>query len=725
MASKRTSKKVISKILPKTAERIVATSLQHPELGARRLVPLLKKKRISVSASNVQSILRREGLQNHEKRLAQVKKRAKKAQKPKSRPKKPVTQITDRVTNRIVEISLQNPDFGARRLLPLLKKEKIRIPASKVYAVLKRQGLQSRAARLAKLKERTKAARKPKSLPKKAMPKITDEVAERICEISLKNLDLGAKSLAPLLKKHGISVSSSGVYRILKHYDLQTRAKRYAKAAEITSEPVIIPKTFPEKIPPEVEARIAEVSLQNPECGARRLIPLLQKEDIYVSVSAVYRILKRRDLENQQKRLLKHESLQAQEIPPELEIEGPELAVEAPQTEPTPAADEAPEPAFEPAVAIPIPPVAKTAAPAEEPEPIVEAPEAEPIPAVDEAPEPEPEPAVAEAAEPAGAAEPERPPVRKAPVKIIKKKSHWVFYLLYLLLFLLIGYLGLHAVQTIHYARVETGTLTGAAPATAGKMKKADSATSVQPLAGYRQIWERNLFNTDRVKEPESEEKIALASLAPAKKGLGLELVGTVVADDPRLSRAIIDNRSIRKQEAYREGDSAGMAKIKKILRNNVVITTADGDELLTVEIKESSRIAPSRLSKRVGSQTSAAQPAARTRTPRARTSSIRLKREEVADSFTDIDGLMEQMKIVPYKSGDQEAGFRLGSITRDSVLRKMGLRSRDVIVGIDDESITSPDDAADFFKRLADGGEVTIKLKRRRRTRQIKLNIE
>jgi type II secretory pathway component PulC len=54
-----------------------------------------------------------------------------------------------------------------------------------------------------------------------------------------------------------------------------------------------------------------------------------------------------------------------------------------------------------------------------------------------------------------------------------------------------------------------------------------------------------------------------------------------------------------------------------------------------------------------------------------------------------------------------------------------MGLRSRDVIVGIDDETITGPDQAADFFQRLAGGGEVTIKLKRRRRTRQIKLNIE
>ena len=39
--------------------------------------------------------------------------------------------------------------------------------------------------------------------------------------------------------------------------------------------------------------------------------------------------------------------------------------------------------------------------------------------------------------------------------------------------------------------------------------------------------------------------------------------------------------------------------------------------------------------------------------------------------------------------------------------------------------AITSPDQAPDFFKVLADGGEVTIKLKRRRRTRQIKLKIE
>jgi type II secretion system protein C len=624
----------------------------------------------------------------------------------KRRPKKSISKIPPKTAERVIAISLQHPDLGARRLVPLLKKKRISVSASTIQGILRREGLQTSEKRQAQIKKRARKARKPKPSPKKALPMITDEVAERICEISLQNPDLGAKRLAPLLKEKGITVSSSAVYRILRHHDLQTLAKRYTKAAEISSKPVIIPKTFPEKIPTEVENRIVEISLQNPESGARRLISLLQQEEIYVSVSAVYRILKRNELENRQKRLLKIEAMQVPEAPPEPEIEGREPIVEAPQIEPIPAVDETPEPVFEPAVVAAAPPVDKAPEPAEEPEHT-------------------PEPAVAEAAEAAEPDKPERPPVRKAPIKTIKKRARWVFYPIYLLLFLLIGYLGLHAVQRIQYVRLETETPTVAESATADMTIKTETATSVQPIDGYRKIWERNLFNTGRVKEPDLAEKIALASLAPAKKGLGLELVGTVVADDPRLSRAIIDNRGIRKQEAYREGDSAGKVKIKKILRNNVVITTADGDELLTVEIKESGKRAPAVRSQYIGSRSSSAQPASGTQRPIARTRSIRLKREEVADSLADINGLLQQMPVTPYMQGEQPSGFRISRIPRDSVLRKMGLRSRDVIVGIDDESITGPDQAADFLQRLASGGEVTIKFKRRRRTRQVKLNIE
>ncbi|MDH3884228.1 MAG: hypothetical protein OET63_08440 [Desulfobacterales bacterium] len=698
MASKRTSKKFISKILPKTAERIVAISLQHPELGARRLVPLLKKKRISVSAATIQSILRREGLQSREKRLAKIKKQAR---KPKSLPKKPSAKIPDKIADRIVELSLKNPEMGARRLVSLLKQKKVDVSTSAVYTILTRHGLQTRDKRIAQLEKQAKKARKPKSQPKKPSVKITDDVAERIVEISLQNPAFGAKRLVPLLQKAGIRVTSSAVYRILKRRGLQTSEKRLAKATETIAAPVFIPKTFPEKIPPEVEDRIVELSLQNPDYGNRRLTPLLQQEEIFISASAVYTILKRNNVENRQKRLLKLEERLAFEAPPAPEAEGPQPAPEQLKIELPPAVDEVPEAVFEPAVFVPIPPGDEMPVPADVPEPI-------------------PEPVVV------APAEPERPPLRKAPVKPVKKWGNWVFYPLYLLLFVLIGYLGIHAFQVVQTARVETETGTVAESVTLGIAAKAQSSVSVPSLDGYRQIWERNLFNITKPKEPDSEKKISLDKLAPAKKDLGLELVGTVVADDPKLSRAIIDNRGIKKQEAYREGDTAGKVRIKKILRNNVVITTAKGDELLTVEVKESSKRATSYSpARQVGSSSFSEQQASVSPRRSARTSSISLKRDEVGVALADIDKLKEQVGLTPYMQGDEPSGFRVGNIAADSVLRKMGLRSRDVIIGVDEESITSPDQASDFFKKLADGGEVTIKLKRRRRTRQIQLNIE
>jgi type II secretory pathway component PulC len=157
-----------------------------------------------------------------------------------------------------------------------------------------------------------------------------------------------------------------------------------------------------------------------------------------------------------------------------------------------------------------------------------------------------------------------------------------------------------------------------------------------------------------------------------------------------------------------------------------VVITTAKGDELLTVEIKESGKRATSFSSaQQLGSSSSSKHQTSGTRRLSARTSSISLKRDEVGAALADIDKLKEQVGLTPYMQGDEPYGFRLGNIPAESFLRKMGLRSRDVIVGIDDETITSPDEASDFFQKLAGGGEVTIKLKRRRRTSQIKLNIE
>ena len=59
------------------------------------------------------------------------------------KPKKTVPEITQAVEARIVELSLQHPDYGASRLVDLLEQEGIFLTDSEVYTILKQNNLQN------------------------------------------------------------------------------------------------------------------------------------------------------------------------------------------------------------------------------------------------------------------------------------------------------------------------------------------------------------------------------------------------------------------------------------------------------------------------------------------------------------------------------------------------------------------------------------------------------
>lgn len=72
---------------------------------------------------------------------------------------------------------------------------------------------------------------------------------------------------------------------------------------------------------------------------------------------------------------------------------------------------------------------------------------------------------------------------------------------------------------------------------------------------------------------------------------------------------------------------------------------------------------------------------------------------------------------------------IQVGKIESGSILAKMGLRNGHIITGINGQEITTPDQATEFFETIADGGDVTIKVRKgrgvRKRSQIIKLNIE
>ena len=241
--------------------------------------------------------------------------------------KKAVAKITQKDEARIVELSLQNPDFGAKRLVSLLKQKKIRVSVSQIYRVLKRHDLQTREKRLAKTE--TKALQKATSKAAKPATKMTDETEAQIVAASLQNPEFGAKRLAALLNESDLAVSSSAVYAVLKRHGLQNRAARLKKLKEEAVKPTPVRKAPSADITPEVEARIVEMALQNPDLGARRLLPLLLESGIDISSSRVYNILKHRGLQTRKLRQARlEEERRPEETPPPEQAPATEVTAE-------------------------------------------------------------------------------------------------------------------------------------------------------------------------------------------------------------------------------------------------------------------------------------------------------------------------------------------------------------------------------------------------------------
>ena len=85
----------------------------------------------------------------------------------------------------------------------------------------------------------------------------------------------------------------------------------------------------------------------------------------------------------------------------------------------------------------------------------------------------------------------------------------------------------------------------------------------------------------------------------------------------------------------------------------------------------------------------------------------------------------MKQVKIRPHTENGQAAGLMLSSIQRNSIFRRMGLRSGDVITGVNGNSLVSVDDALKIYGNMKSSSNMSIEIKRRGRNRTIDYNIE
>ena len=240
-------------------------------------------------------------------------------------------------------------------------------------------------------------------------------------------------------------------------------------------------------------------------------------------------------------------------------------------------------------------------------------------------------------------------------------------------------------------------------------------ASGRKSFAAYRPILQRDLFKTQKspVKQPVQESKVDLENIEETK--LKLKLWGTVTGEE-RQSYAVIEDTQKREQNLYRVGDSVQNATLKMILRSKVILSLNGKDEVLGMEEltqKSRARSRPARAS---------ASPAS---TPGAvRTQRVSLRRNMIENAIQDVSKLMTEIQIRPHMEDGVAAGLALSNIKPNSIFRRMGLRNGDVLKSVDGSEIQTVDDALKLYENLKTASEVSVRIQRRGRERNISYNI-
>ena len=226
----------------------------------------------------------------------------------------------------------------------------------------------------------------------------------------------------------------------------------------------------------------------------------------------------------------------------------------------------------------------------------------------------------------------------------------------------------------------------------------------MEPLAAYEVIARRDLFKTAK-KEAEKKPDMNVDALTETR--LNLKLWGTIAGDAAR-TYAVIEDPKIHEQHLYRVGDMIQAAKVKMILRERVVLTVDGRDEVLAIQNSEKSGSGPPNRQ-----ATPAVNPTMRPSAQLPQSRPITLDRETASALSAKPEDLIREVRVRTHMENGQPAGVLLSGIRPNSVFRKLGLRSGDIVTGFDDTMIETPESLPVILEQIASTSTLSLKIKR------------
>jgi general secretion pathway protein C len=271
--------------------------------------------------------------------------------------------------------------------------------------------------------------------------------------------------------------------------------------------------------------------------------------------------------------------------------------------------------------------------------------------------------------------------------------------------------------------RLLNAKLTTPPPATVARNAEPPLESQVpRPLKNYDAIEKRNLFSVKPETAATPNKQVTQTPLKPTK--LNLTLWGTVTGP-PERAVAIIQDGKTRQQQIVHEGDQIQRATVKAIQRERIVLTVNGRDEILEIEkSSQKGRRMPNYAGPGPG-VIAEDQPPPPPPPEAEGDSVVRLSRSRVEDAMKNVNELMRQARVMPHFSDGQPDGLRLSGVRPGSLFTDIGLRSGDIITGVNGEQIQSVDDALRFYTSLREADNVNVQIRRGGTERSIEYRIE
>ena len=218
-------------------------------------------------------------------------------------------------------------------------------------------------------------------------------------------------------------------------------------------------------------------------------------------------------------------------------------------------------------------------------------------------------------------------------------------------------------------------------------------------LNTYRVISDRNLFGSI----DKAGEKIQINVDELEATNLDLALLGTV-SGAGRFDFAVIEEKRKKKQGLFREGDAVAAATIIRIMRGMVVLRVDGRDEILKMEEGDQKS--------EVGGQRSEG---------RGVKNVIKVKKTDIDNAFKNMGKMLAKVRIRPYFSSGKPDGFMVSRIKPGSIFQKIGMQNGDIIQGIDNQPIKTPNEMLKLYNRLKSGSAISLNIKRKGRQEELR----